>query len=157
MKVIINKCYGGYGFDPFTIQKYADAKNVKLYWYERDYGNSCVFPRERFVKTTIEKINADESLHMGYYSMIKDMGEYLVFDWNKEDYDDVLGKYLFKFPEESESRTDSVLIEIIEKYGKLNTHGCHNPQVIEIPDGVEWTVNDYDGMETLVEKYRIFG
>ena len=42
-KVIINKCYGGYGFESFTIQKYADAKGIPLF-SESGQPKTCCNP-----------------------------------------------------------------------------------------------------------------
>ena len=150
-KVIINKCFGGYGFEPFTIQKYAEAKGLPLFWYERDYEYDAGRLREKLDRTTISKIETMEGLRMGIYPMQKDMGDSFIFEWGNNE------GIFFEMPEKEESRTDPVLIEIIEKYGDRNRHGCHAPTVVEVPDGVEWVVDEYDGLESLHEAHRIFG
>lgn len=152
-KVIINKCYGGYGFESFTIQKYADAKGIPLYWYTRDYKCDAGRLKEKWDRTTIDEIEEQEGLRMGNWPLIEDMGNSFIFKWD----DEVLDRLVYHLPPEEESRTDPVLIEIIEQYGDRNRYGCHCPTVVEVPDGVEWIVEEYDGFESIHEAHRIFG
>ncbi len=152
-KVIINKCFGGYGFDPFTVQKYAEAKGIRLYWYKWDHMVDVGTLKEYMVKTPFEKIMEDDSLHIGYHAFTRDMGDTHIRDWRDEN----CCTDEFYIKNDDASRTDPVLINIIEKYGNQNVHGCHAPTVIEVPDGVEWVVYEYDGLETLHEKHRVFG
>lgn len=152
-KVIINKCFGGYGFEPFTIQKYAEAKGAQLFWYTRDYTYDAGRLKEKWNRTTIDEIEKQGGLRMGNWPLIEDMGDSFIFEWEGEMFD----RLVYQLPTNGESRTDPVLIDIIEKYGDKNRHGCHAPTVIEVPDGVEWVVDEYDGMESLHEAHRIFG
>lgn len=152
-KVIINKCFGGYGFEPFTIQKYAEANGVKLFWYTRDYNYDAGHLKEKWDKTTVSEIEKSEDLHMGNWPLVEDMGDSFFFEWGGEAFD----RLVYKLPPKEESRTDPVLIGIIEKYGDKNRYGCHAPTAIEVPDGVEWIVDEYDGMESLHEAHRVFG
>lgn len=90
---------------------------------------------------------------MGYVALTRDMGDTYIRDWENEN----ARTDEFGIKNDDSSRTDPVLIGIIEKYGDANVHGCYAPRVIEVPDGVEWVVDEYDGFETLHEKHRIFG
>ena len=49
-------------------------------------------------------------------------------------------------------RSDPVLIEIIERIG-VNRAGSGSAElkIVEVPDGIEYTILDYDGVETIVE------
>lgn len=38
--------------------------------------------------------------------------------------------------------------------GKKASGKCAELKVIEIPDGVDWEIDDYDGIETVHEKHR---
>lgn len=152
-KVIINKCFGGYGFEPFTIQKYAEAKGVKLIWYTRDHKYDARYPKEKWVKTNIEEIEREEGLRMENLPLVDDMGDSFIFDLSG----DMFQRLVYQLPQDHESRTDPILIEIIERYGDMNRHGCHAPTVIEVPDGVEWIIYEYDGLESLHEAHRVFG
>lgn len=52
------------------------------------------------------------------------------------------------------SRDDPRLIECIEKLGnKINT-SFSNIKIIEIPEDVDWEIEEYDGIEWVSEKHR---
>lgn len=150
-KVIINKCFGGYGFVPFTIQQYADAKGIKLYWYTRDCSRDVGRAKEALISTTIDEINQRDDLLMDVYPIMRDMGDAFILAWGEN------SDLIFEMPPKEMSRVDPVLIEIIERYGDQNVHGCYAPKVVEVPDGVAWVVEEYDGFESLHEAHLIFG
>ena len=53
------------------------------------------------------------------------------------------------------SRTNKKLIEFIEKYGSDRASGdVAKLKIVEIPKGVEWEIEDYDGIEWVAEKHR---
>jgi hypothetical protein len=57
-----------------------------------------------------------------------------------------------------EFRTDKKLISAIEKIGVKKSSGeCAELKIIEIPDGIEWMIDEYDGMESVHEKHRTWG
>lgn len=52
-------------------------------------------------------------------------------------------------------RQDPRLIAAIEKVGEDEASGeLAKVRVVEIPDGVEWEIDEYDGVETIHEKHR---
>ena len=54
-------------------------------------------------------------------------------------------------------RNDPKLIEIIEKLGKKADGDYAELRIVEIPDDVEWEIEEYDGMEWVAEKHRTWG
>ena len=52
-------------------------------------------------------------------------------------------------------RSDPVLIQVIEELGVIFAEGKYAElKIVEIPDGIEWYVSEYDGMEHIAEKHR---
>lgn len=51
-------------------------------------------------------------------------------------------------------RTDPELIEAIEKLGDSASGFCGNVQIVEVPDDVEITIEEYDGFEHIAEVHR---
>ena len=43
---------------------------------------------------------------------------------------------------------------MIEELGELANGRCAELRIVEIPDDVEWEINEYDGMETVDECHR---
>ena len=53
-----------------------------------------------------------------------------------------------------EDRSDSDLVAVVEEMGKEANVFCAELKVIEIPDGVEWHISEYDGIEHVAEDHR---
>lgn len=52
-------------------------------------------------------------------------------------------------------RADPALVSTIEELGSnKSSTGMSSLRVIEIPDDVDWQIQDYDGKEWVVEKHR---
>lgn len=53
-------------------------------------------------------------------------------------------------------RNDEDLIHVVEDLGK-NSWGAHAElKVVNIPDDVEWIIQEYDGLEWVAEKHRVW-
>ena len=51
-------------------------------------------------------------------------------------------------------RTNEALIKVVEGLGKDANGSCAKLKIIEVPDGVEFEIDDYDGMESVHEVHR---
>ena len=82
MKIILNKCFGGFGVSKEGYMLYAKKKGLKLYLYKVD----CFSCEKNIFKKTNE-----ESLFANYFT--KDMGDNI--EISDEDYD----KFSFRLGE----------------------------------------------------------
>lgn len=110
MKIVVNKCFGGFGLSRFAF--------LEL----RKMGNKYA------LKET-------------------DIGE----KWKNSN--EVRDKYLDSFLSDI-PRDDKDLVAIVEKLGKDASAPFSELKVIEIPDDVEWEIDEYDGVESIHEKHR---
>jgi len=51
-------------------------------------------------------------------------------------------------------RDDPILVSIVERLGEKAGGRCAELKIVEIPDGVDWQVEEYDGSEWVSEKHR---
>jgi hypothetical protein len=51
-------------------------------------------------------------------------------------------------------RDDPHLIQVVEELGEKADGRCAHLKVVEIPDGIEWEIDEYDGSERVDEKHR---
>jgi len=51
-------------------------------------------------------------------------------------------------------RVDARLIAAVEELGRDASGRLADLEVVEIPDGVDWYIDEYDGIETIREKHR---
>jgi hypothetical protein len=63
-------------------------------------------------------------------------------------------KYYEDFFQGQIDRADPLLIEVVETLGTNANGECANLRIVEIPDGVEWTICEYDGSEWVAEAHR---
>ena len=83
----------------------------------------------------------------GGFSLSKKAVEFLGLEW------DGYG-YYFDNPED---RSDPELIKCVEQLGD-KANGPHaNLKIVEIPDDIEYVIEEYDGNEWVAEKHRTWG
>lgn len=71
----------------------------------------------------------------------------------------ILGKYFFsKFSRyDPELRANPLLIQVIEELGDKASGSYSKLSIVEIPDDVEFTIEEYDGFEHVAEVHRTWG
>ena len=80
----------------------------------------------------------------GGFGLSKEAYEFLGIEWDKFGY-----KY-----NDDDKRTDEKLIKCVETLGVKANGSCASLKVVEIPDDVNWYIDEYDGMETIEEVHR---
>jgi hypothetical protein len=68
-------------------------------------------------------------------------------------YVDELKEELF-FSDIEIPRDDPVLVAVVEEMGEKSWSRFSVLKVVEIPDGIDWYIEEYDGMEHIAEKHR---
>ena len=53
-------------------------------------------------------------------------------------------------------RDDEALVKVVEQLGKKADGPYSSLKIVEIPDGVEWEIGEYDGAEWVAEKHRVW-
>jgi len=52
------------------------------------------------------------------------------------------------------NRADEHLVQVVEKFGRKSFGPHASLSIVEIPDDVDWQVEEYDGIEHVAEKHR---
>ena len=68
---------------------------------------------------------------------------------------DLSGEYYGAYDyNEQDQRADPFLVQAVYELGKAanGTHACL--KIVEIPDGVDFYIDEYDGVESVHEKHR---
>lgn len=137
MKVILNKCFGGFNLSHKAYKLYAKKKNLTLIRY------ICTFYEEDG-HTEMKYVKDDES--SGILFKV-----YSTKDYGEETYN-IDDKDIFTLDENM--RVDATLIEVVEELGdKANTH-ISELHVVEVPDDLDYVIDDFDGYETLHQKVQ---
>lgn len=109
MKVVINRCYGGFSISRLAVETMRDLGDAES---KAEVLKGETYPYGR-----------------------------------KEDYD--YGGY-----GRGIRRDNQILVSVVEKLGDHANGSCANLKVVEIPDGVQWEIDDHYGMEKVVESGR---
>lgn len=141
MKVVINRCFGGFSVSHEGMLRYCEIKGIKVYpeqckdeW--RFWTYWTVPPADR-----IAGVSGKEFYALSFEDRIahnKLLSEQTIDRHNIE-------------------RNDPALVQAVQELGEKANGEYAELEIVEIPDGTEWTVEEYDGMEHISEVHRTWG
>ena len=138
MKVAINRCFGGFSLSHEAVMRYFEIKGITVYPEQgKDYWKFWTYwtvkPEDRieskegddFYKLPMEERAAYNKAH----------SEQTIYERDIE-------------------RHDPALVQTVEELGD-RANGAHAElTVVEIPDDVDYHINEYDGNEHVAERHR---
>lgn len=144
MKIVINKCFGGFGLSPTAL----------LWLYERGC-KSIAHPVEKWFGKRMSyrdktKTHLDEELEKWQAYQKDPKGGNLFLTTFSPDEQFILTCMDIE-------RTNPLLVECVETLGIQANGSCAKLRVVDIPDGTDYTIDDYDGQETVEERHQSWG
>jgi len=136
MKIVVNKCFGGFGLSSKAVKRYLELIGKECYFYKQT-KYSFQDGKDEY------SISNEENGGMFISCSTKYLGE-KIDKIPKEGY--FYGGHI--------ERTDENLIKVVEELGDEASGSCANLRIIEIPSGIEYEIDDYDGQETVHEMHR---
>ena len=133
-KVILNKCFGGFGLSKEAYELYAKKKGISVFHYTQEN-----------LKKEIYTYATDDNRTFDFY-FTKDFGDNVYIS------DEDFKKYFLKLDEDF--REDKTLIEVVEELGEKANAFYSNLKIVEIPDDLDYVIDNYDGIETLRQKVQ---
>ena len=134
MKLVINTRFGGFGLSEKAMRRYFELKGWPLY---------------------VEKHG---SLHSTYWKVPPEDQPIQPEPWETAPLED---RHRYNFEHKQKSvyegdiqRDDQELVRVVEELGSAANGPFAELTVVEIPDGVEWKIEEYDGNEHVAEKHR---
>ena len=151
-EVVINKCFGGFGISAkalmFLIKKKAKCvRKVKIADWDggsEKYKNEVCYSidwKQKFEKDLKEEY---KRLGNGFY-----VYRFCGIITDKE--------FIYSLEDKDKTRADPDLIKVVKKLGKKANGEYAELMIVKIPKGAEWTIEDYDGRETVEEAHEVFG
>ncbi len=140
MKIVINAQYGGFGLSKLAIEEYLKLKGKKSYFYSTECDGKKIYYKK------IDSLFKEDIFTLCF---TKDLGEII----NGEE----ISEYIWEkhcFSAKKVKRTDEDLIKVVGKLKEKANTICSKLKVIEIPDDVDYEIEEYDGNEWISEKHR---
>jgi hypothetical protein len=138
VKVVVNKCYGGFSLSDAAIKLYAAKKGIVLYPEADRYHTICYYtvPKEDRVIPLPEPFMRNSLADRQAYNITYRDQTLMDRDIQRNDID---------------------LVAVVEELGSAASGDYANLQIVIIPDGVDWEIDKYDGMESVVEPRTTWG
>ncbi len=141
-KIAINRDWGGFGLSPTATKLYLKKIGKECFFYRqkgwKHDGN------EKHIKITLAEAEK-ETLMLSIYT--KDMGK---------EFKEHTNKYYW-YERFHNDRGNKLLIEVIEELGTEKASGQYAKiKIVEIPDDLQYEIDDYDGMESIHEEHEVY-
>jgi len=149
MKVVINDCFGGFSLSHEAVMRYAELKGIKLYPWLDDITKSVYGDRAKI----------GESFLTHYTTVPED--EFKQIEDKEREKPVRPGRFAksnaLYFNDRHIERTDPLLIQVIKELGKRANGVAAKLKIVNVPDNVKWTIEEYDGSEWVAEEHRTWG
>ena len=133
MKIVINRCFGGFELSHKAVMHYAKLKRFKLYPFTNSRGADGTLSLPRKLVRWNEK--GKEPFIVFYFKAPKPKDRAF-------------------FSPQDIKRNDPALVKAVEQLGAEANGHCADLGIVEIPDGVGWQISEYDGQEHVAETHR---
>lgn len=118
-----------------AFELYLKKKGIKYFKKKSEFGQELF--GSTYTKCTKEEYDALVKKSMeetGNYKQVNDTGVYLsVYDVKRD---------------------DPALVEVVKELKKKAGGMCADLKIVTVPDGVEWEITEYDGLEKVEEVHR---
>ena len=147
MEIVINRCFGGFGLSPKAYKRLAELQ-----------GKQCFFFGGIREKNEITLEQAESSGLFFQAFSVNNPNDFSQADWHllSDAEKDASNKRYRSvvIDNMSQDRTNHLLIQVVKELGEAASGQCADLRIVEIPDGVDWEIDEYDGNESIHEKHR---
>jgi hypothetical protein len=148
-KIVINICYGGFSLSPNAVARLAELQGRECYFFTSPLGD-----KER------RQINIEEAKKEWIWSAfdIPNLPISSEDNWHelslekKQEINNFYEKH--EISNRDMERDDPLLVRVVEELGDIANGSHAQLKVVEIPNDVEWVVEEYDGREWIAETHR---
>lgn len=146
MKIVINKCFGGFSLSPIATQALAKRKGKDCFFFQHNFGD------DSYTQITLEEANHS---FMWFAYSVNNPADYKLQEPDSDGLYRNANKRAEKIviSDHDVDRSDPDLVAVVEELGDEANGMCAQLKVVEIPDGIAWEINEYDGLESVHEQH----
>lgn len=135
-KIVVNRCHGGFGLSKAAMLRYAGIKGITIYPEDSGFGRKIYYtvPSDQRVSA----LTPDEWKAATVEQRLEHNRAYIASVINDHDIE----------------RDDPVLVQVVSELGSEANDRYAELEIVEIPDDVEWQIEEYDGREWVAEVHR---
>jgi len=138
-KVVINTCHGGFGLSHEAVLLYLGRRGVPV-WVEENTKFGGLIPFTYYVVPPEQRIPGDPD---NWHEMT--LAERQT---HNAAYSDTV------FHDRDLARDDPDLVAVVQELGNQANGRYAELKVVDIPDDVNWYIEEYDGREWVAERHR---
>lgn len=155
MKVVINDCYGGFSLSALAVKRLAELQGKKCYFFK------CPGLKDYIPITLDDAQNNGLSIAYWVAFSVDNPNEFLKEKPEWKNLSDIERNKAFnkiynkiKIDNRPEDRADKFLVQVVEELGEKANGMCASLRIVEIPDGTDYEIGEYDGNEHIAEKHK---
>lgn len=146
-KVVINRCFGGFSLSPKAIKRLAELQGRKCYFFKHG------------LKTDAYTIlnEAENTMFFSAFDIDNPNDLFSTKDWNKMSTEErqaqnaLYRKHILD--SRPENRECPLLVKVVEELGDEANGQCAKLAIVEIPDNIKYSIEEYDGNEHIAEEH----
>lgn len=140
MKVVINRCYGGFSLSKEGLARYCEMAGLPCY-IEDDTRFQSLGIFTCWLLPEAERVESKEG--EAFYAMSME---------ERKAYNNAYSEQTLSCRDIE--RNDPFLVQLVEENSELYSGRCAELAVVEVDDDVQWEIDEYDGREHVAEKHR---
>ena len=139
MKIVVNRCFGGFGLSMKAIRRLAELKGHPVYFYIQSKYSF------RDGVDEFKRVEDESEVRLCVHAVKNDLGD-TCDNATINDADFMNDRDI--------ERNDPDLVKVVEELGEEANGQFAELDITEIPDDVNWEIGEYDGMEHVDEVHR---
>lgn len=156
MKVVINRCFGGFSLSALAVKRMAELQGKECYFFS-SCGPSGSLEMGKYFPISLEQAEEDW-LFSAFSVPDPEAATASDKDWHDMTMDERKAhnaRYeAVSLSQRPDDRAHPLLVQVVEELGEKANGRCAELSVVEIPDGTDYEIDEYDGNEHIAEKHR---